>query len=73
MPGFHHILFPIDFSDRCRAVGPFVNSLAERFDARLTLMHVVQIPAGWYGGLMPNRVRRARDGRIGETGNARLL
>lgn len=49
MPGFHHILFPIDFSDRCRAVRPLIQSLADRFDAKLTLMHVIQIPTGWYG------------------------
>ena len=51
MPGFHHILFPVDFSDQCRAVRPFVRSMAERFHSRLTLLHSIQIPACWYGGL----------------------
>lgn len=51
MPAFHHILFPVDFSDRCRAVRPFVTSIAEQFHARLTLIHVVQIPTAWYGGM----------------------
>jgi nucleotide-binding universal stress UspA family protein len=32
-------------------VRPFIKSLAERFDARLILMHVIQIPLGWYGGI----------------------
>jgi nucleotide-binding universal stress UspA family protein len=50
MPGFHHILFPVDFSDRCRAVRPFVRSIAQQFHSKLTLMHVVHIPTGWYGG-----------------------
>lgn len=49
MPGFHHILFPVDFSDRCRTVRPFVKSIAQRFHSKLTLMHVVQIPVAWYG------------------------
>jgi nucleotide-binding universal stress UspA family protein len=48
MSRFHHILFPIDFSERCRAVRPFVKSMAGRFDAKVTLMHVIQTPAGWY-------------------------
>jgi hypothetical protein len=48
MPGFKNILFPVDFSDRCRAAEPFVISMARRFQARLTLLHVINIPAGWY-------------------------
>jgi len=48
---FRHILFPVDFSDQCRAVRPFVSSMAERFRSRLTLLHSIQIPACWYGGL----------------------
>lgn len=51
MLGFHNILFPIDFSDRCRAVRPFIKSFAERFEAKLTLMHVIQIPAVCYAGI----------------------
>ena len=50
MPAFNHILFPVDFSDRCQAVRPFVNSMAQRFRSKLTLMHVVEIPAAWHGG-----------------------
>ena len=50
MARFNHILFPLDFSDRCRAVRPFVKSIAEEFHSKLTLMHVVQIPTAWYGG-----------------------
>ena len=51
MPAFHHILFPVDFSDRCGAVRPFVNLMTKQFSSKLTLMHVVQIPNGWYGGI----------------------
>ena len=42
MPSFHHILVPIDFSESCRAVRPFVRSMAEKSGARVTLMHVIQ-------------------------------
>jgi nucleotide-binding universal stress UspA family protein len=47
---FRHILFPVDFSDRCRSVRPLVRSLAEKCHAKLTLLHVVHIPAAYYGG-----------------------
>jgi len=50
MNPFHHILFPVDFSDRCRSVRPLVRSLAEKCSAKLTLLHVVHIPAAYYGG-----------------------
>jgi nucleotide-binding universal stress UspA family protein len=42
MPSFHHILFPVDFSESCRAVTPFVRSIAEKCGAKVTLMHVIQ-------------------------------
>jgi len=48
---FRHILFPVDFSDRSELVRPLVKALAQECNARLTLMHVVQIPTGWYGGV----------------------
>lgn len=51
MPHFKHILFPVDFSDRCRVAEPFVLSTARRFQARLTLLHVVHVPAGLYGSV----------------------
>lgn len=51
MRNVHHILFPVDFSERCRTVRPFVRSVAQRFSAEVTLMHVLQIPAGLYIGL----------------------
>jgi nucleotide-binding universal stress UspA family protein len=51
MKHFHHILFPVDFSERCRALRPFVRAIAARFNSKVTLLNVVQIPVGWYGGL----------------------
>jgi nucleotide-binding universal stress UspA family protein len=50
MSAFQHILFPVDFSDQCRLVRPLVKAMADRFHARLTLAHVVQIPSCWYSG-----------------------
>ena len=46
---FKHILFPVDFSDRSRASRSFVLSAARHFNARLTLLNIVQIPDAWYG------------------------
>lgn len=50
MTRFQHILFPVDSSERCSAVQPFVTALTQRFHSRLTLMTVIQIPTAWYGG-----------------------
>jgi len=36
-----HILFPIDFSARCRGAAPFVETMARRFGAKVTLLSVV--------------------------------
>jgi nucleotide-binding universal stress UspA family protein len=49
MPGFHHILFPVDFSEPCHAIYPFVKTMAGRFGAKITLLHAVHIPPGVYG------------------------
>ncbi len=38
---FRKILFPVDFSDRCRAIAPFVRQTAEKFDASLILLHAI--------------------------------
>ncbi len=51
MSGFRHILVPVDFSDRCDKVRTFVRELAGRFQSSVTLLHVIQIPSGWYGGV----------------------
>jgi len=48
MAGFHHILFPVDFSDSSAAVFPFVTSMAERFGARITVLHAVEVIQGVY-------------------------
>lgn len=42
MAKINHILFPMDFSERCFSAVPFVESLASRYCARVTLLSVVQ-------------------------------
>lgn len=46
---FQSILFPIDFSDRSSALNRQVEWLAAQFGSRVTLLHVFEIPAAWYG------------------------
>ena len=36
------ILFPVDFSDRCRGAAAYVEALAGRFEAELILLHVIE-------------------------------
>ena len=38
---FRRIIFPVDFSDRCRAIAPIVRETAERFGADLILVNAV--------------------------------
>ncbi|MFN7923084.1 MAG: universal stress protein [Bryobacteraceae bacterium] len=40
----HRILFPVDFSEPCAATAPFVASMANLFDASVTMLHVVDAP-----------------------------
>jgi nucleotide-binding universal stress UspA family protein len=50
MKNISHILFPVDLSARCEAARPVVESWAQRFNAKVTLIHTVQIPITSYGG-----------------------
>jgi nucleotide-binding universal stress UspA family protein len=36
---FHKILFPVDYSDPCQAIIPYVQEMAGRFSAEITLCH----------------------------------
>ena len=47
---FEHVLFPVDFSDQSRKLNAEVEWLAARFNSKVTLLHVFEIPASWYGG-----------------------
>jgi nucleotide-binding universal stress UspA family protein len=57
MRPFQKILFPIDMSDSCTATASFVEAMAQRYKADLTLLHVLEMPSGlipdWYGGTLP--------------------
>ena len=48
MAVFRSILFPVDFSERCRFAAPFVKMIAERCHANLTVMHVIELPVSVY-------------------------
>src|SRR5579862_6063613 len=49
MLAINHILFPIDFSERCCGAAPFVQAMASRFGAKITLMSV--LPPIWQTGI----------------------
>ncbi len=46
---FENILFPLDFSERSLGMASEVESLARRFGSKVTVLHVFEIPATWYG------------------------
>jgi nucleotide-binding universal stress UspA family protein len=50
MKNFNHILFPVDLSARSEATQPVVTFWARHFNAKVTLLHTVQIPITSYGG-----------------------
>lgn len=47
MPNIKHILFPVDFSDRCMGAVPFVEAMARHYSAKVTLITVSQ---PYFGG-----------------------
>jgi nucleotide-binding universal stress UspA family protein len=47
---FDHILFPVDFSEHAGMLNSEVEWLASHFGSRVTLLHVFEVPASWYGG-----------------------
>jgi nucleotide-binding universal stress UspA family protein len=51
MTEFRHILFPVDCSPICYASIPAVKEMVRQYEARLTLLHVVEIPLSWYGSM----------------------
>ncbi len=46
---FKNILFPVDFSDRSQAIAPHVRAVCQRFNASLTLLHLIEVPVMAYG------------------------
>jgi nucleotide-binding universal stress UspA family protein len=51
MPKFGSILFPVDFSERSRAAAPFVLSMAQRYKAKVAVLHALQPPPPLYAGM----------------------
>lgn len=41
---FDKILFPVDLSEQCRRVAPFVKDVALRFNSQVLMLHVMQSP-----------------------------
>jgi nucleotide-binding universal stress UspA family protein len=70
MQTFEKILFPVDMSDNCTVTAPFVEALAKKFQAELTLLHILEIPPAyftdWYGYMSLVDTQGIRDARQGE-------
>lgn len=50
---FRQILFPVDFSEPCRAMAPSVIQLAHFYNCPITLLHAYELPVAFYGDLGP--------------------
>lgn len=48
---FKTVVFPVDFSDRCRGAAHYVEAVAGRFGSRLILLHVLETTIGQPGDL----------------------
>jgi hypothetical protein len=46
MRAFQKILFPVDTSDSCTATAPFVEAMAKKYNADVTMLHVLEMPSG---------------------------
>ena len=70
MQSFQKILFPIDLSDACTAAAPLVEAMAKKFQAQLTLLHVLEMPptyaTDWYGYMALIDTEAIRNARINE-------
>lgn len=70
MLAFQKILFPIDLSDSCTAAAPLVEAMAKKFQAQVTLLHVLEMPptyaTDWYGYMALIDTDAIRDTRINE-------
>jgi len=44
-----HILFPVDFSEQCEKMVPFVRAWAAHFEAQVTLLNVLELPVLYTG------------------------
>lgn len=48
---FRKILFPVDYSEFCNALPPYVRDMIKRFSADLTLLHAYGIDFSMHGGM----------------------
>lgn len=63
---FRKILFPVDYSDPCKAVIPYVKEMARRFSADLSLVHAYGAEALAYSDLPITDINLAADARTHE-------
>jgi len=70
MQSFQKILFPIDMSDSCTAAVPFVEAVARKYQASVTLIHAVEMPApyitDWQGYVEYIDTKAILEARINE-------
>jgi nucleotide-binding universal stress UspA family protein len=50
---FRQIVFPVDFSEPCRAMAPLVKNVAHHYNCPVTLLHAYELPVAFYGDLGP--------------------
>ncbi len=48
MPSIKHILFPVDFSEQNCGIAPYVESMARKYGARVSVLHAVELPVMGY-------------------------
>jgi nucleotide-binding universal stress UspA family protein len=51
MPAFERILFPVDFSERCRHAAKYAAAMARKCGAELTALHVIDLPVSVYSSM----------------------
>ncbi len=73
---FRKILFPVDYSEPCHSIVPYVSEMQSRFSAELSLVHAYGAEALAYGTLsitdlqLPEQVRAIAEERLREFGQA---
>jgi nucleotide-binding universal stress UspA family protein len=66
---FRKILLPVDYSDPCRAVVPYVQEMTRHFSAELTLLHAYPSVSFGYGDvivdpILPEQIRAGEQKRL---------
>lgn len=73
MLDFGRILLPVDFSERCKEVAPYVAGIARKFDSRIVALHVLDVSLAGRPGPLACRdllkgyedfIRQARDAEL---------